>query len=130
MKITKEELQLKLKLLLTLDFLTKGLNGSDGLIREHYREAARTKKRLTWLLHSQNKDRLKFSKPCKITYTRYTSRMMDWDNACASFKHLGDALQLAGIITDDSPKVLKEFVPLQISCKKIEERMEILIEEI
>jgi hypothetical protein len=36
---------------------------------------------------------------------------MDWDNLCASFKVIGDALVANGIIEDDNPEIVVEFRP-------------------
>lgn len=114
-----------------LDFLTPGLNGTDGLIRQHFSQAGKMKKKLLVTLLSQRRAGLRpISTPVRVTYTRYTARFMDWDNACASFKHIGDAMQAAGIITDDSPKVIAEFIPRQVKCKVKEQRTEILIEHL
>lgn len=116
---------------LHLDFLAPGLNGDEGLIRQHFTLARKQKIRLKLLFLSQRPvghDPINY--PVRITYVRYTAFPMDWDNACASFKHIGDALQEAGIISDDSPKVISQFVPRQIKCKKVEQRTEIIIEPI
>lgn len=116
-------------ILLKLDFLTAGLNGDSGLIRQHFREAAKVKMRLKLLMLSQRpKGHITIDKPVRITYTRYCNRFMDWDNAVSSFKHIGDAIVDAGIIADDSPKIIQQFIPRQIQCKKADERTEILIE--
>ena len=115
----------------TLPYLTPGLNGNDGLIRQHFAAAGKMKKKILLDILSQRRTGLRpISQPVRVTYTRYTSRFMDWDNACATFKHIGDALQRAGIISDDSPKVIVEFVPRQVKCKMSEVRTEIVIETI
>lgn len=107
----------------TLPYLTPGLNGSDGLIRQHYRNAAKLKDRIKLDILSQRPPGIKpISTPVRIVYTRYTSRLMDWDNAAASFKHVGDALQMAKVLKDDSPEVVVEFLPRQIKCKMNEQR--------
>lgn len=119
------------KLILHLDFLTPGLNGSDGLIRQHFGAAAKMKLRIRLLFRSQIKPPFAAIKvPVRITYIRYTSSLMDWDNACASFKHIGDALQEAGILSDDSPKIVAVFDPKQEKVKRTEQRTEIIIEPI
>jgi len=98
-----------------------GLNGDDGLIREHYRSAIARKDMYYILLLSQKQPKLKGS--VKVIYTRYTTRLMDWDNHCASFKHLGDSLVKIGIIEDDNPNVIKEFIPKQVKVKTKKEEM-------
>lgn len=124
-------MELEQKLILKLDFLTHGLNGDDGLIRQHFRKAKLLKIKLKILfLQQRPRGHKPISKPIRITYIRYTSRLMDWDNASASFKHIGDALTAANIISDDSPKVVREFKPLQVKCKEAEQRTEIIIEPI
>lgn len=114
---------------LTLDFLTPGLNGKDGLIRQHFRSAASMKVKLRVLFLSQKpRGHVPINYPVKVIYIRYTSRLMDWDNACSSFKHIGDALRQAGIISEDSPDIIHVFEPKQIKCRMNEQRTEIIIE--
>lgn len=73
---------------------------------------------------------VKFEGAVVITYARYTNKQMDWDNHCASFKHIGDALVKAGIIKDDNPKIIIEFIPKQFKVKtREEERTLIIIED-
>lgn len=116
---------------LTLDFLTAGLNGPDGLIREHYMVAKRKKAMLRLLFLSQRpKGHIAIDSPVRVIYTRYCSQFMDWDNACASFKYIGDSLKTAGIIADDSPKVIAEFDPRQVLVKRGNEHIVIEIKNI
>ena len=112
-----------------IPYLTPGLNGSDGLMRQHFRQAAKLKERLTWEVRAQRRGPT-ITQPVRVTYTRYAAVLMDWDNACASFKHIGDALTAAGVLSDDSPKIIAEFLPRQVKCKRAEQRTEILIEKI
>jgi len=113
----------------SLPYLTDGLNGAGGLMRQHFRKAAAVKERIAWDLRAQKPVGLKpLSRPVRVTYIRYVSHLMDWDNACASFKHIGDGLQTAGILADDSPDVIAEFLPRQVKCKMKERRTEIIIE--
>jgi len=128
MNITDEQDK---RLIFKIPFLTSGLNGDDGLIRQHFRDAKKVKDRLHLFFLSQRPRCHKaIDFPVRITYIRYTSRFMDWDNAAASFKHIGDALQTAGILSDDSPNVIHEFIPKQIKCKIKEQRTEIIIESL
>ena len=121
--------ELPVRYLFSLPFLTDGLNGKDGLIRGHFAAAAKMKDKIAWILRAQKPQGMKpINHPVKVTYTRYTAHLMDWDNACASFKHIGDALQMAGILADDSPAVIAVFLPVQVKCKMAERRTEILIE--
>jgi len=93
-----------------------GLNGNHGLIREHFRGAAKRKERYTLWIMSQPRNI--HTGPVKITLIRHTLRFMDWDNMCASFKHLGDALVSAGVIRDDKPEIIKKFDPRQVKVNK------------
>lgn len=112
---------------IVLSGLTAGMNGDKGLMRQHW--AKRGKIRDLYISRLNALDIMKFQGTVKVTYTRYCSRLMDWDNACASFKILGDCLVHARILQDDSPKIIKEFIPKQIQCKVNEESVEILIEK-
>lgn len=105
-----------------------GLNGGDGLMREHFHQAKRRKNGYYATILGQSKTQEKYKGQVRITYTCYRSVLMDWDNHCASFKHIGDALVDAGVITDDKPAVIVEFRPLQVKCKRIEQRAVIIIE--
>jgi hypothetical protein len=110
-----------------------GLNSSDGLMREHYRAAAVRKDRYVQYIASQRRPGACPLLPgmVRVTYIGYRIILMDWDNHCASFKHIGDALVACGIITDDNPRIIGEFRPLQIKvASKKEERAEIIVEEI
>lgn len=86
-----------------------GLNGSDGLIREHYHAKRKRKERYMWLIRQQKPKKHKGK--VVLTYTRQCVRKMDWDNLAASFKLFGDALVDLGIIEDDNPDVIVEFNP-------------------
>lgn len=116
--------------IITLDFLTPGLNGSDGLIRGHFFAAKKRKDALYVIMRSWRNKGFVFSGKVKIEYIRYSNRLMDWDNAAASFKHIGDAMVMAGIIKDDNPAVVVEFIPRQFKVKKAEERTEIVITDL
>jgi len=102
---------------IVLNELVHGLNGNDGLMREHMRIAKvmAKKQRYQVLIMEQTRNRHKGK--VEITYIRLTTRLMDWDNHCASFKHLGDALVKAGVITDDKPSVVISFIPVQRKVK-------------
>lgn len=73
---------------------------------------------------------ISFSGPVIITYTRCSSRLMDWDNMCASFKVIGDALVRAGVIPDDDPSIVQYFIPRQAKVKREEQKVIIEIQEI
>lgn len=93
-----------------------GLNGENGLIREHFHAAKKRKLHYIDLIKSQMKH--KHQGTVMITYSRYTCQLMDWDNHCASFKHLGDALVACEVIEDDKPSVVTDFIPMQFKVKK------------
>ena len=82
-----------------------GLNGDKGLIRQHWTSAAKMK---YWLLHKVLEAELRcHDGQVKITYTRRAKKMMDWfENLPSTGKHLMDALVKAGVIKDDSPKII------------------------
>ena len=60
--------------------------------------------------------------PVHILYTRRSVRLMDWDNAAGSFKLIGDALVKCGILEDDNPKIIKEFIVEQERVRKRDEQ--------
>lgn len=118
-----------MKTVLKIDHLVPGLNGKGGLIREHFTTAKKKKEAYLWTFLSQTKNR--HLGRVRITYNRYCVTPMDWDNACASFKHLGDALVRAKIIRDDNSRIVLEFIPKQIQIgSKRDQRCEIIIEDI
>ena len=105
-----------MRTIIELPYLTAGLNGDKGLIRESYHTAKRTKQKLIYEIRSQtsNKHKGKVS----ITYTRcFCGQSMDWDNAAASFKHIGDALVMSGVIEDDKLDIIISFTPIQTRVK-------------
>ncbi len=102
------------KLTLTFDAVPPGLNGEDGLMRAHWAEYRVMRDTWVWLMRAVIKDWDGVMIPrCRITWTLRVIHLRDWDNACASFKVVGDALQTLGIIKDDSPQVILEFIPKQ-----------------
>ena len=106
-----------------------GLNGSDGLIREHFHAAYKRKERYTLLIMSQTRNQ--HPGPVKISFTRYGQKLMDWDNMCASFKHLGDALVRAKVIRDDKPGIIKKFYPHQVHARhRVDQKSIIEIEDL
>jgi Holliday junction resolvase RusA-like endonuclease len=83
-----------------------GLNGSKGLIRQHWSNASKMK---AWLLHEVIAAELRSHEgQVRITYTRTAKKRMDWDNCMSSAKHVLDALVKAVVIKDDSPKFIPE----------------------
>jgi hypothetical protein len=55
---------------------------------------------------------------------------MDWDNFCSSFKHVGDALVKEGVILDDNPAIVVSFVPEQLKCKRADQKVIVIIEDV
>jgi hypothetical protein len=106
-----------------------GLNGKHGLIREHYRTAKMKKDLYTTLIKGQTKN--KHTGKVIIRYIGYKIVLMDWDNFAASFKHIGDSLVAAGVIVDDKPAIVTEFLPNQIKIsKRDQQRIEVIIEDV
>lgn len=65
-----------------------------------------------------------------ITVQRYACRLMDWDNFCAGFKPIGDALRHTKVIVDDNPEIVVKFIPEQYKvAHKPEERVIIRIND-
>jgi Holliday junction resolvase RusA-like endonuclease len=111
-----------------LSGLTKGMNGSKGVMQMHWAKAAKEKK--MWVSRIEN-----LKPPCltgqvKITFTKHCSRLMDWDNFYSSFKFIGDALVKAKVIEDDSPLIIVELIGKQKKVQQKMQQMEIFIEQI
>jgi len=104
-----------------------GLNGKQGLIREHFRNAKKRRDLYKVLISAQTKNRHKGK--VIIRYIGYKTILMDWDNFAASFKHIGDALVSNKVIKDDKPAVVIQFLPEQIKCKRIEQKVVIIVED-
>ena len=104
-----------------------GLNGKQGLIREHFRAAKKRRDLYKVLIRSQTTNRHKGK--VIIRYIGYKSILMDWDNFAASFKHIGDALVSNKVIKDDKPAIVVQFLPEQIKSKRIEQKVVIIIED-
>lgn len=112
---------------LVIDELVPGLNGKDGLIREHWAKRKQRKDRYFIILRSQTTNR---HKGCvSFTYIRHTVRYLDWDNHCASAKLVLDCLKDAKIIIDDKPDIIVEFIPKQVKAKRGQGYVEIIIED-
>jgi hypothetical protein len=115
--------------LITIPILIPGLNGSDGLMQEHFSKVIKKKEQYEAMLLSLRL--YKHPGKVRITWTRYTHNLMDWDNHGASFKHIGDSLVAVGCIKDDMPEIVVEFIPKQIRVlTKGEVRMELLIQDL
>lgn len=120
------------KSILTIDGIVPGLNGDKGLMRNHWSNIKRIKNIYKEIIRLHLKDGkiTKHEGKVNITYIGYKSILMDWDNFCSSFKHIGDSLVKANIITDDKPSIVIKFTPQQIKCKRIEQKIVVIIENI
>ncbi len=117
---------------LTIDGIVAGLNGSKGLMRGHWSNIKKQKDLYQMIIAQHLKDGKvkKHIGEVTVQYIGYKSSFMDWDNFCASFKHIGDSLQKCGIITNDSPKVIRQFIPNQIKCKRNDQKVVVIIKDI
>ena len=104
-------------LLISGKLLPPGIN---TLIRMHW--AVRKQKQKEFQAHVVEEcswyTDFKYTEPVKVVYTRKSIRTMDWDNAAGSFKLLGDIIVDLGILPDDNPSIIHEFLPRQEKVKK------------
>jgi hypothetical protein len=104
-----------------LPYLLPGLNGREGLMRMHWTKRRALAKTVQWDIISQVRSLgVNSCLEVRITYTAYRHRLMDWDNFASSFKLIGDGLKAAGVIKDDSPKFVRDFVLRQEAIKRSE----------
>jgi len=119
---------------LTIDLprLLPGLNGKDGLIRQHYRQATKVKDELLSEVKSRYKGISFGSQRVGVVCTRYyCGTPMDFDNASSSFKHLMDAIVKAGLIADDGPGTIDSWTVRQVRVgKRVDQKMEVKIKAI
>lgn len=124
--------KMPLESFLTIPGLVAGLNGENGLMNGHWSKIKKQKELYRQII----KDHLKEGKMRRhegavfVTYIGYKSSFMDWDNFVASFKHIGDSLVKEKIILDDNPKVIIKFTPKQIKCKRVDQKVIVIIEDI
>lgn len=91
-----------------------GLNGSKGLIRGNKFGRKSKKKTYSWLFLAQTP--VKFKGKVKVRIIRsYKGTPMDFDNLVSTSKIPLDALVMAGIIEDDSMKIIGQ--PDYKQCK-------------
>lgn len=114
---------------ITLVGTLPGLNGSEGLIREHFMARKKRKNSLKTRLFLIC-TRIKFTGQVEVILKGYSSILSDWENFSAKFKLLGDVLVDLGIIEGDSPKTIIKFIPEQEKCQRKNARMEITIKQI
>lgn len=101
------------------------LNGSNGLKRMHWANYRKVRDRWVWLVRSATKS--KYATPVHITFTRHSMRQPDWDNLYASFKVIGDALKLAGVLQDDTMDNILTLTAYWEKSKKADQRTTIEI---
>ena len=94
---------------ITIDEVAPMLNGSKGLKNMHFQVYRKLRDRWIWLIASQTRQKIKGK--VRVIYTRSSVIAPDWDNISASFKPIGDALVTNGVIEDDNPMVVTEFIP-------------------
>lgn len=116
---------------LVIDGIVAGLNGSKGLMRGHWSVIKKQKDLFCLIINQQLKEGKLRQHAGEVTieYIGYKSMLMDWDNFCASFKHIGDSLVKEKIIIDDNPKIVTQFIPQQIKCKRSEQKVVIIIKD-
>lgn len=117
---------------LVINGLVAGLNGSQGLMRGHWAKIKKQKEVYQTIISQhlrENKIKQHLGE-VTIEYIGYKSRFMDWDNFCASFKHIGDSLVKCKIIADDSPKIITKFIPSQIKVPQIDQKVIVIIKDV
>lgn len=126
------EAKIERESILVIDGIVDGLNGPKGLMRSHWTTIAKIKNLYALIIHEHLKNGKVVNHPEKVSieYIGYKSALMDWDNFCASFKHIGDSLVDMGVIIDDKPSIVKRFIVEQIKCKRKEQRVVIVIKDI
>ena len=112
---------------IVINGIVDGMNGKKGLIREHFHEAKKKKTYYRLLIRTQTMNKHKGA--VRVSYVGHKAFFMDWDNFCASFKHLGDSLVKEGVIIDDGPNIIKEFNVNQIKSKIKDQKVIITIED-
>ncbi len=113
---------------ITLAGVISGLNGGSGLMRQHWAVAKKVKEQFVSRIAVLNPP--KFPDIVRVTFTRYTIRFSDWDNMVSTGKHVFDSLVKNGVLVDDSPKYIVDFLPKQVKCRRKDQRTEILIEQL
>jgi flavoprotein len=108
-----------------IDDVAPMLNGSQGLMRMHYRTYMKLKDKWIWLIRSRSAD--KFKGRVTIDYYRSSVIAPDADNLSASFKPIGDALVTNGIISDDSMKVVTRFTAHWMKAKNNKDKRTVIV---
>ena len=88
-----------------------GLNGSDGLIRENRFLRKKRKEEIKAEISRQNLTT--FHGKVRLTLERRAVKLMDWENFISTMKLPNDIFVELGVILDDNPAIITEFVPIQ-----------------
>lgn len=115
-----------MKTVLEFQFNMKGMNSSGGLIRGHWSKMKKEKDKILWAIIGQTKNRHKGQ--VKITYTRWSPKMMDWDNLSSTQKNFLDSLAKAKVIKNDSPETIP--IPPLLRQEKGKAKTQIIIEDL
>jgi len=113
---------------ITVHELAPGLNGSNGLIRMHFRSYGKVKDRWQLLLREAAGTR-RAPDPCHIHMHRYyCGQPMDIDNLYSTCKIPLDAMRAVKIIREDDPSVVSSITMTQSKvAKRTEQRTVITI---
>lgn len=116
---------------ITIPGIVAGLNGSKGLMRSHWTTIKKQKELYCKIITDHFRENKARKHPGEVTveYIGYKSILMDWDNFVSSFKHIGDGLRDMGVIVDDKPSIITQFIPAQIKCKRADQKVVIIIKD-
>jgi hypothetical protein len=119
------------RLELTLLGLPKMTNCSNNHWRSRQAEAKKWKSMVASqiILQRLQKPALPLTK-AKIVFTRYSSKMPDFDGLVSGCKHLLDGLKIVVIIADDNPLIIGQPEYKWLQAKRNEGRIEIIVEEV
>jgi hypothetical protein len=119
-----------MRLTVSLPVTTPSLN---KLLRTHYRERKRMKKGFEWEFlvagACESQYRIDGAKKRRIELKAFRARLLDQDNFIGGLKPFLDGLIELELIHDDSPEYL-EFRAEQIKAGKVDQRLEITIEDV
>lgn len=109
----------------TLPFSSMDINGTllpigiNRLLRLHWAVRKKEQQKFIADITDNNPHVLDYvyTEPVCVEYTRKSIKYMDWDNAAGSFKLLGDGLVQLGVLPDDNPEIIPEFIVKQEKVK-------------
>ena len=93
------------------------LNGPKGVKRMHFHTYTRVRKRWEMLLKMKYPF-LEIPTPSRLTFTVFSSVLLDWENACVIMKVPMDALQNNGNLAEDNPKHIVSCDLRQEKCAR------------